>query len=74
MNVPKLHMAIMVWLAVFPTIALWQLILGDLLSALAPMLRTLILVTLTVPVVVFVALPRLAKLRARLVKAPVSSK
>ncbi len=58
-------MAVMIWLAVFPTIAAFQQILGGLLVGVVPLLRALVLVSLTVPIVVYVLLPRLMRLRAR---------
>lgn len=60
---PRLHAAIMIWLAVFPTLTLVQLLLGELLQGLPLVVRTLALSTLVVPLVVYLILPRLQKLR-----------
>ncbi|MDI1463248.1 hypothetical protein QEZ54_19895 [Catellatospora sp. KI3] len=66
---PRHHLALMIWLAVFPTLTVLQLLLGGLLRD-APMpLRTLVLATVAVPVVVYGLLPPLQRLRARLLGA-----
>lgn len=62
-----LHMAVMIWLAVFPTLTALQLLLGDLLDGLPLVARTLTLSSLVVPVVVYLILPRLHRVRATLV-------
>jgi antibiotic biosynthesis monooxygenase (ABM) superfamily enzyme len=62
------HQALMVWIAVLPTLTLLQLALGGLLEAVPPYLRPPIVATLVVPIVVYGLLPRLQRLGARLVK------
>jgi antibiotic biosynthesis monooxygenase (ABM) superfamily enzyme len=57
----------MIWLAVFPTLTVLNLVLGDWLHTLSPVLRTFVLATIAVPVVVYGLLPQLQKIRARLV-------
>ncbi len=64
---PRLHLAIMIWLAVFPTLTLLQLLLGDVLDGFPLVARTLILSVLVVPLVVYLILPRLQRVRAALV-------
>lgn len=64
---PRLHLAIMIWLAVFPTLTVLQLVLRDMLDGLPLVARTLILSTLVVPLVVYLILPRLQRARAALV-------
>ncbi|MEU1040617.1 hypothetical protein ACFYP4_21920 [Streptomyces sp. NPDC005551] len=66
---PRHHMALMIWLAVFPTLTVLQLLLGGLgLLDGAPMiLRTLVLATVAVPIVVYGLLPPLQRLRTHLI-------
>ena len=66
---PRHHLAVMIWLAVFPTLTVLNLLLGRVLADLPMVLRTLILATIAVPVVVYGLLPPLQRLRARLVTA-----
>jgi antibiotic biosynthesis monooxygenase (ABM) superfamily enzyme len=56
----------MIWLAVFPTLTLLNLALGNWLTTLAPDLRTLVLATVAVPIVIYGLMPHLHRLRARL--------
>ena len=65
---PTTHqLALMVWLAVFPTLTVLNVVLGGWLDGLPALLRTFVLATLAVPVVVYGLLPRLHRWRARLV-------
>ena len=63
----KHQLALMIWLAVFPTLTVLNLTLGDWLSSLSPVLRTFILATIAVPIVIYGLMPQLHKIRARLV-------
>ncbi len=65
--VPKHHLALMIWLAVFPTLVVLQLLLHDLLAGTPMVLRTLLLVSIAVPIVVFGLMPPLQHLRAYLI-------
>ncbi len=56
----------MIWLAVFPTLTVLNLALGGLLHDLPMVLRTFILATVAVPIVMYAVMPRLHRLRARL--------
>jgi hypothetical protein len=48
---PTTHqLALMIWMAVFPTLTLLNLALGDWLGTLAPVLRTFVLATVAVPI------------------------
>ena len=50
---PSRHqLALMIWLAVFPTLTVLNLALGGWLSALAPVGRTFVLATIAVPIVI----------------------
>ena len=63
----KHQLAVMIWLAVFPTLTLINLALGDWLKTLSPVLRTLVLATIAVPIVIYGLMPQLHRLRVRLV-------
>ncbi|EEP73683.1 hypothetical protein MCAG_04010 [Micromonospora sp. ATCC 39149] len=60
---PRHHMALMIWLAVFPTLTVLQLLLGDLLRDTPTVLRTLVLATIAVPIVIYGLLPPMQRLR-----------
>jgi len=62
----KHQLALMIWLAVFPTLTVLNLALGDWLSTMTPVLRTFILATIAVPIVIYGLMPQLHRLRARL--------
>ena len=62
----KHQLAVMIWLAVFPTLTVLNLALGDWLHTLSPVLRTLVLATIAVPIVIYVLMPQLHRLRGRL--------
>lgn len=60
------HMALMIWLAVVPTLTVVQLLIGAALRDTPLVLRTIVLATIAVPIVVYVLLPLLLRARARL--------
>ena len=62
----KHQLAFMIWVAVFPTLTALNLILGDLLAAVPSVVRTFILATVAVPIVIYGLMPRLHRLRARI--------
>ncbi len=62
----KHQLAVMIWLAVFPTLTVLNLALGDWLRTLSPVLRTFVLATVAVPVVIYGLMPQLHRLRVRL--------
>ena len=64
----KHQLALMIWLAVFPTLTVINVVFGDWLAILHPVLRTFVLATVTVPIVIYGTLPRLHRLRDRLLK------
>jgi antibiotic biosynthesis monooxygenase (ABM) superfamily enzyme len=66
----KHQLALMIWLCVFPTLTVLNLVFGDWLAILSPVLRTFVLATVAVPVVIYGLMPQLHKVRARLVAAP----
>jgi antibiotic biosynthesis monooxygenase (ABM) superfamily enzyme len=62
----KHQLALMIWLAVFPTLTVLNLALGGWLNTLAPVGRTFVLATIAVPIVIYGLMPPLHRLRARL--------
>jgi antibiotic biosynthesis monooxygenase (ABM) superfamily enzyme len=62
----KHQLALMIWLAVFPTLTVLNLALGDWLRTLTPVLRTFVLATIAVPVVIYGLMPQLHRARRRL--------
>lgn len=64
---PSRHeLALMIWLAVFPTLTVINLTLGPWLSDRGPVLRTFVLATIAVPIVIYGLMPRLHRLRSRI--------
>lgn len=61
----KHQLAIMIWLAVFPTLTILNLALNDWLTTLSPIARTFVLATLAVPIVIYGLMPQLHRLRIR---------
>jgi hypothetical protein len=59
----------MIWVAVFPTLTVLNLALGGWLGTLTPVLRTFVLATVAVPIVIYGLMTQLHKVRARL-RAP----
>jgi antibiotic biosynthesis monooxygenase (ABM) superfamily enzyme len=62
----KHQLALMIWLCVFPTLTVINLALGDWLKTMSPVLRTFVLATVAVPIVVYGLMPHLHRLRVRL--------
>jgi antibiotic biosynthesis monooxygenase (ABM) superfamily enzyme len=62
----KHQLALMIWVAVFPTLTVLNLGLGDLLTGMPSVLRTFILATVAVPIVIYGLMPRLHRLRGRI--------
>lgn len=62
----KHQLALMIWLAVFPTLTVINLSLGDWLRPMSPVLRTFVLATIAVPIVIYGLMPQMHKVRARL--------
>jgi antibiotic biosynthesis monooxygenase (ABM) superfamily enzyme len=63
----KHQLALMIWLAVFPTLTVLNLALSGSLRGLPVILRTFVLATIAVPIVIYGVMPHLHRLRARLV-------
>jgi antibiotic biosynthesis monooxygenase (ABM) superfamily enzyme len=56
----------MIWVAVFPTLTVLNLTIGPWLADLNPVLRTFILATVAVPIVIYGLMPRLHRIRVQL--------
>ena len=63
----KHQLALMIWVAVFPTLVLLNLTLGRWLEDLNVVVRTFVLATVAVPIVIYGLMPRLHRLRGRIV-------
>jgi antibiotic biosynthesis monooxygenase (ABM) superfamily enzyme len=61
----KHQLAVMIWLAVFPTLTVLNLVLGDWLRTLSAVVRTFVLATIAVPIVIYALMPQLHRIRAR---------
>ena len=59
---PKWKFAIMVWIAIYPSITLLQFLIGESLLSFPIPLRSLFLTLILVPLMVFVLLPFLRKI------------
>lgn len=59
---PKWKFAILVWLAIYPTITLVSFLIGDIIKNWPLPLKTLFMTGILVPLMVFVLLPLLRKL------------
>jgi len=64
----KHQLAVMIWVAVFPTLTVLNLTLGSWLSTMGPVLRTFVLATIAVPVVIYGLMPRLHRVRVRIIE------
>ena len=59
----KHELAAMIWLCVFPTLTVINLALADWLRPMPPVLRTFVLATVAVPIVIYGLMPQLHKAR-----------
>jgi len=62
----KHQLALMIWLCVFPTLTALNLVLDDWLVTFSPVLRTFVLATIAVPIVIYGLMPHLHRVRVRL--------
>jgi antibiotic biosynthesis monooxygenase (ABM) superfamily enzyme len=62
----KHQLALMIWLCVFPTLTAINLVFSDWLRPMSPVLRTFVLATIAVPIVIYGLMPYLHNLRIRL--------
>ncbi|SFO50292.1 hypothetical protein SAMN05660359_03914 [Geodermatophilus obscurus] len=64
---PSRHqLALMIWLAVLPTLTVLNLAMSSVLEDVPVVLRTFLLATVAVPIVMYGLMPRLHRLRARI--------
>ena len=64
---PSRHqLALMIWLCVFPTLTVLNVTLGDRLASMSPVVRTFVLATIAVPIVIYGLMPHLHRARGRL--------
>ena len=70
---PSMHqLAVMIWVCVFPTLTVINVAFGSWLREMSPVIRTFILATIAVPIVIYGLMPRLQRLRVRLLSARAS--
>lgn len=62
----KHQLALMIWLAVFPTLTILNLVLGDWLGTMNAVTRTFVLATIAVPIVIYGLMPQLHRFRGQL--------
>ena len=62
----KHQLALMIWMAVFPTLTVLNLVLGDWLRTLTTVVRTFVLASIAVPIVIYALMPLLHRVRRRL--------
>ena len=62
----KHQLALMIWLCVFPTLTVINLTLSDWLAPMSAVLRTFVLATIAVPIVIYGLMPQLHKIRIRI--------
>lgn len=62
MKPPKWKFALMVWIAIYPSITLLSYLIGDFIKNSPLAIRTLIMTGILVPLMVFILLPLLSKI------------
>ena len=60
------QLAVMIWLCVFPTLTALTVTFGSWLAPMSPVLRTFVLATIAVPIVIYGLMPHLHRARLRL--------
>jgi len=65
----KYQLALMIWLCVFPTLTVINLTFAGWLRPMSPVLRTFVLATIAVPIVIYGLMPQLHKVRVRILTA-----
>jgi len=63
----KHQLALMIWLAVFPTLTVLNLTLGSWLRTQPTVLRTFVLATIAVPIVIYGLMPHLHRARKNVI-------
>ena len=62
----KHQLALMIWLCVFPTLTVLNVVLSDWLGSMSTVARTFVLATIAVPIVIYGLMPHLHRARGRL--------
>ncbi len=71
---PSTHqLALMIWVAVFPTLTVLNLTIGPALKNLPVVVRTFVLATVAVPIVIYGLMSHLHRIRARLISSRITS-
>jgi antibiotic biosynthesis monooxygenase (ABM) superfamily enzyme len=66
---PSRHqLALMIWLCVFPTLTVLNIILSDWLAPMSTVVRTFVLATIAVPIVIYGLMPHLHRARGLLAR------
>jgi len=60
------QLALMIWICVFPTLTALNVTLSNWLAPLSPVLRTFVLATVAVPIVIYGLMPHLHRARMHL--------
>lgn len=68
----KAQLGLMIWLCVFPTLTFINVAIGDWLETLSPVVRTFVLATIAVPIVIYGQMPYLHRLRVRFIRSVTS--
>ena len=62
---PSRHqLALMIWLCVFPTLTVLNVTFDSWLETMSPVVRTFVLATIAVPIVIYGLMPQLHRVRA----------
>lgn len=69
----KHQLALMIWVAVFPTLTVLNLTVGPALRNLPVVVRTFVLATVAVPIVIYGLMSHLHRIRARLISSRITS-
>ena len=69
----KHQLALMIWVAVFPTLTVLNLTVGPALKNLPVVARTFVLATVAVPIVIYGLMSHLHRIRARLIASRTAS-
>lgn len=69
----KHQLAVMIWMAVFPTLTFINLAFDDWLGNLHPVLRTFVVVSVAVPIVIYGIMPHLQRLRSSLIARAIAN-
>jgi antibiotic biosynthesis monooxygenase (ABM) superfamily enzyme len=65
---PSRHeLALLIWIAAFPTLTIVTWVVGGLLDSLPTVMRTLVLVSVSVPIVIYGVMPQLLRARRLLI-------